>query len=83
MIQPLCPPVRCYLTASYLLSSLPWFYSLPSTILESPAEEEVLSSTTTTDGILTPLFPHGAELIAAFLTSIHCRVPADDVGMSG
>lgn len=27
--------------------------------------------------------PHGAELIAAFLTSIHCRVPADDVGMNG
>lgn len=50
---------------------------------ESLVEEELLSSTTTTDGILTPLFPTGTELIAAFLTSIHCRVPADDVGMNG
>lgn len=51
MIQPLCPPVRCYLTASYLLSSFP---DAGSPHLHTPSfvgslvEEELLSSTTTT-----------------------------------
>lgn len=51
MIQPLCPPVRCYLTASYLLSSFP---DRGSPHLHTPSfagslvEEELLSSTTTT-----------------------------------
>lgn len=87
MIQPLCPPVRCYLTASYLLSSFP---DAGSPHLHTPSfvgslvEEELLSSTTTTTTVFLRLcLSHGAELIAAFLTSIHCRVPADDVGMNG
>lgn len=51
---------------------------------ERVSEEELLWSTRDDGRRYSYAFvPRRSELIAAFLTSIHCRVPADDVGMSG